>query len=317
MKLTSQGKQLVKEALTDKKLVLQDLVEPSQLSIDTIKRFSAQHKVSSKSFVTLCQLLEIDWRIASGEAKHQIISEQNTTSELTHSTNPFMQRGMLSNIEDVYGRSRELRQVFEFLHSGASVALVGCGGMGTSSLLYAVEQKAAEDLPKRKPVYINMSTILDLQSYYATLADAVGSDAVEAFQVQRELKKHRILLLLDDVEQLRENWFNNGVRQQLRGWANAGEASPLRLVVAAHRPLTELFEDSGLDSPFANICHELELQPWDAETIQGFIHRRLAGTGVNFTAEEIGKIFTQSQGIPSQVMQLCYQCYQCYEGDRE
>lgn len=314
MKLTPEGKKLVDDALTDKAWTLENLAEKSEFSISTIKNFSAAKKdIRRTTFVKLCEVLEIDWRIASESAKRQISSTVNPTYELNNSTNPFMQRGMLDKIEDVYGRSRELRQVFEFLHSGASVALIGCAGMGTSSLLYAVEQKAAEELPQRKPVYINMFTILDIQSYYATLADEIGIEAETEFQIKRELKKKRILLLLDNVEQLRENWFNDGVRRELRAWANAGNRSPIRLVVAAHRPLTELFEDSGLDSPFANICQEIELQPWDAETIQGFINHRLTGTEVTFTAEEIGQIIVESQGIPSQVMQLCYNCYESYQ----
>lgn len=293
--LTSEGKQKVKEVLEKKGWTLETLEEKSRLSIATVKRFSSQHEVGDKSFKILCETLGIKWR--------------NVSEELT---NPFMQRGMLTNLDDIYGRERELQQVFEFLNSRASVALIGGAGMGTSSLLCAVEQRAAEALPNRKPVYFNMREIIDLSGYYAALADAVGSDAVEPFQVQREIKRHRLLLLLDEVEQLRENWFNDGVRRQLRAWANQGQNSPIRLVVAAHRPLTELFEDSGLDSPFANICHELELQSWDKETIQGFITHRLAGTEVQFTAEEITDIVTQSQGIPREVVKQCYDCYETY-----
>ena len=313
MKLTPEGKKLVDDALTDKAWTLEDFTEKSGFSISTIKNFSAAKKdIRRTTFVKLCEVLEIDWRIASEPAKPQVSSTVNPTHELNNSKNPFMQRGMLDKIEDVYGRSRELRQVFEFLHSGTSVALVGCAGMGTSSLLYAVEQKAAEEFPQRKPVYINMCTILDIQSYYTTLADEIGIEAETEFQIKRELKKQRTLLLLDKVEQLRENWFNDGVRRELRAWANAGNRSPIRLVVAAHRPLTELFEDSGFDSPFANICQEIELQPWDAETIQGFINHRSIGTGVKFKAEEIGKIIVESQGIPREVMKLCFEYYESY-----
>ncbi|MBP0028427.1 ATP-binding protein [Roseofilum sp. Guam] len=253
----------------------------------------------------LCEVLEIDWRIASGTGKTQTVLTTNCP-------NPFMQRGMLTELDEIYGRERELQQVFEFLNSGASVALIGGAGMGTSSLLCAVKQKATELLPERKPVYFNMCEILNLEEYYLAFADAVESNAIKPFQIQREIKQNRLLLLLDNIEQLQENWFNDGVRRQLRAWANQGQNSPIRLVVAAHRPLTELFEDSGFDSPFANICHELELQPWDKETIEGFITHRLAGTEVQFTAEEIAEIVTQSQGIPSEVVKQCYHCYETY-----
>ncbi|MDJ1173119.1 hypothetical protein [Roseofilum capinflatum] len=303
MKLNPEGKELVEYALKDKAWTLDDFTNHSEFQIATIKKFKGGGNVRDKTFVSLCDVLGINWELASG----------TKTSFTTNPTNPFMQRGMLTNLDEIYGRERELQQVFEFLNSRASVALIGGAGMGTSSLLCAVEQKAPEALPNRKPVYFNMREIIDLSGYYAALADAVGSDAVEPFQVQREIKKHRLLLLLDEVEQLRENWFNDGVRGQLRAWANQGQNSPIRLVVAAHCPLTELFEDSGLDSPFVNICHELLLQPWDETIIQAFIDHRLAGTEVQFTAEEIADIVTQSQGIPSEVVKQCYDCYQAYQ----
>ncbi|MGB0561487.1 MAG: trypsin-like peptidase domain-containing protein [Spirulinaceae cyanobacterium] len=226
--------------------------------------------------------------------------------------NPFTQLGMLDRLEDIYGRDRELRDIFSFLNSKASVALIGCSGMGTSSLLRAIELQSPAALSGRSPKLLNMREILGIEEYYATLADAIHSTETQPFQIQRELKKHRLLLLLDEVEQLRENWFNDGVRRQLRAWANMGDRSPIRLVVAAHRPLTELFEDSGMDSPFANICHEIELKPWDATTIQGFIETRLANTGVQFSPQEIEEIVTESNGIPGQVMQWCYHVYERY-----
>ncbi|MEA5469218.1 AAA family ATPase [Spirulina sp. 06S082] len=309
MKLTTEGKKQVDYALTNKAWTLEDFQAKSDFQISTIKNFSAGKDVRKKTFVSLCDLLGIRWERASGQSQSfPVLAKCNGLN----SQNPFMKRGMLDTLEEIYGRDRELRQVFEFLNSGTSVALVGCGGMGTSSLLRAIEQKAPKKLPHRKLVYLNMREILDRDSYYQTLAAEIGITAEPQFQFQRELKQQRVLLLLDKVEQLREHWFDDGVRNQLRAWANSGVRSPLRLVVAAHRPLTELFEDSGMDSPFANICHELQLQPWDAVTVQGFIEDRLAGTGVQFTEEETEEIIAKSGGIPSQVMLFCYECYEDY-----
>ncbi|MEM9542958.1 MAG: ATP-binding protein [Cyanobacteria bacterium P01_E01_bin.42] len=308
MQLTSEGKKLIEEALTDRKWSLHDLFKNCELSIDTIKRFNAQQSVSRKSFVILCEILEIDWRIAS----EQVNSTTNLENNSTHFQNPFTQRGMLENIEELYGRDRELRQVFEFLNSRASVALVGETGMGTSSLLWAIAKKAPERLRDRQPIYLNMREILDLEDYYETLAARLGIEAQPRSRFKKEFRQKRVLLLLDEVEQLRENWFNDGVRRELRAWANGGDRSPLRLVVAAHRPLEELFEDSGLASPFANICQEFPLLPWDGETVRRFIGDRLAGTGIQFTETEIEAIASQSGGVPLKMVQLCYDCYERY-----
>lgn len=316
MKLTPEGKKLVEYALKNKAWTLEDFEDASEFGISTIKNFHSGNKnVRDQTFVKLCHILGIDWEIASGSKKFPSSSITNPENNSTHSQNPFTPRGMLENSEELYGRDREIRHAFEFLNSGASVALVGCAGMGTSSLLWAIAQKAPEILRDRPPIYLNMREILDLEDYYETLAARMGIAAQPRSQFKKELRQKRVLLLLDEVEQLRENWFSDGVRRELRAWANGGDRSPLRLVVAAHYPLKELFEDSGLASPFANICHEYPLLPWDGETVRGFIGDRLAGTGVQFTEAEIAGIIAQSEGIPLKVMQLCYYCYEG-DGDR-
>lgn len=315
MQLTPQGKKLVEDALTDKKWTLEILANESDFSISTVKRLSAAQNIRRTSFVTLCETLEIDWSRASEQTTPEPLQVKAKVAQSSNAVNPFAQRGMLGLLEDIYGRDREIRQVFEFLHSGSSVALVGETGLGSSSLLRAVELNAPHYLPDRTPIYLNMREILDAEDYYATLGEVLGIKFESQFQFQRELRKKQALLLLDGSEQLAQAWFTEGMRRQLRAWANAGDRSPIRLVMAVHQPLTQLFEDSGLDSPFANICHEITLKPWNADTIRGFIETRLNGTGVEFTTEEVDAIANESSGVPSQVMQCCYRIYEQHRED--
>lgn len=305
MSLDPNKKHLIENALAKKGWTLETLAHKSGLSLSTVKRFSSGRHISTISFQLLCQALGvIPLTVEKGFPPSVGIHNQS------FSLNPFTQRGMLGRLEDIYGRDREIRQVFEFLRSGSSVALVGKTGLGSSSLLRAVELNAPQYLPERKPIYLNMREILDAKHYYATLAEILGLSFESQIQFQRELKKKRALLLLDGSEQLAQTWFTDGMRRQLRAWANAGDRSPLRLVVAAHRPLTELFANSGIDSPFANICHEITLQPWDIDTIRGFIETRLNGTEIQFSDQEIDAIADTSDGVPSQVMQECYRVYE-------
>ena len=46
--------------------------------------------------------------------------------------------------------------------------------------------------------------------------------------------------------------FTNQIRSQIRALAE-GNNAPLRLVIAADKPLSQLFNDSGMVSPFENV----------------------------------------------------------------
>ena len=67
MQLSPEGKQHLEDVLTANAWTLEDLAEKSQFSISTIKKFSSGGTVHRKTFVTLCNTLEIDWKTASGQ----------------------------------------------------------------------------------------------------------------------------------------------------------------------------------------------------------------------------------------------------------
>ncbi|MEM8640461.1 MAG: trypsin-like peptidase domain-containing protein [Cyanobacteria bacterium P01_G01_bin.54] len=226
--------------------------------------------------------------------------------------NPFTQRGMIDDVALIYGRETELGRILEFLNGGSSVALVGQSGIGKSSLLSTVCHKAAQLREPRQPVYLNMSHLFSEADYYAALCDEIGIPYCSGYRFSKALKHKRILLLLDEVERMTQDWFTRPVRQQFRGLANSGSSSSLRLVVTAQSSLNQLFKDSGQDSPFQEICQELALEPWSKKVTKNFIQLRLAGTAIRFTDEEIFEIINQSGGIPSQVVQGCYQVYERY-----
>ncbi len=99
------------------------------------------------------------------------------------------------------------------------------------------------------------------------------------------------------------------MRNQLRDLATNDANPTLRLVIAANRPLTKLFRDSGQDSPFEGICIEVELLPWQEDMMKEFISSRLAQTSVDFSEEDLQSLCQESQGNPRRLMQLCNQMY--------
>jgi AAA+ ATPase superfamily predicted ATPase len=230
--------------------------------------------------------------------------------------NPFTPlSGGIREPDKIFGREKEVKDICEILNSGSSVAIIGKGGIGKTTLLRAVEQQAGNYLRNpRKPLYLNLEGIAGDKDFYYELCSGIGISAdyekpLKGSRLTHELKKHKILLLLDVVDNMREKYFTHQVRSQLRDLANRPDP-PLRLVVAANQRLNDLFADSKFDSPFEGICLEINVESWSKEKIKEFIDCRLFDTEITFTEEEISSIIQNNQGYPREIMQACFRLYQ-------
>ena len=236
-----------------------------------------------------------------------------TSSPTATPNNPFNHlTGRIDNSQLVFGRDREVNRIFEILNCGSSVAIIGEAEIGKSSLLRLVEHQSAIKLNSpRQPIYLNLGNVYDEEDFYFALCDLVGITLCKGFRLSRELKKHKLLLILDNVDKMAWSGFTNQIRSQIRALAEGSDA-PLRLVIAANKPLNRLFYDSSMVSPFENICLEEAISCWDEATIDNFINYRLRDNPIRFTKEEIARIIADSKGYPKLVMQLCYQTYDRY-----
>ena len=235
------------------------------------------------------------------------------------SSNPFIpQTGKVDDPQLFFGREREIRRVFEVLNSNDSVALIGEEGIGKSSLLSAICQQTENLLfSPRQPIYLDLNGVRDEDDFYTALCEEVGISKSNGYMLTRALKKHRVLLALDNVGKMTWEGFTRQVRDHLRGLAE-GQNAPLQLILAASEPLDKLFNDSqdeGKTSPLAGICQEENIKPWDEAIACAFIQARLARTSVRFTEEEITQLIQESGGHPRRLMQLCYQNYARYVED--
>lgn len=235
------------------------------------------------------------------------------------SCNPFIpQTGKVDDPQLFFGREREIRRVFEVLNSNNSVALIGEEGIGKSSLLSAICQQAENLLfSPRLPIYLDLNGIRDEDDFYTALCEEVGIPKSEGYMLTRALKKHRVLLAIDNVGKMTWEGFTRQVRDHLRGLAE-GQNAALQLILAATQPLDKLFNDSqdeGNTSPLAGICQEENIKPWDEAIAGAFIKARLAMTSARFTEEEISQLIQESGGHPRRLMQLCYQNYARYVED--
>ncbi len=221
--------------------------------------------------------------------------------------------GSIENPQYLFGREREIRRIFELLNSGSSVALIGEEAIGKSSILQAICYQAATQLsPSRQPIYLDLGHVFNEEDFYFAFCDQVGIAEQKGYRLSKALKNYRILLILDNVEKMAWDGFTNQVRSQLRALATDGNP-PLRLVVAARTALNKLFPDSGMVSPFENICQEETINRWDEQACYDFIASRLEATSIQFSEAEMTKLIQKSQGHPQQLMRLCYELYNSYQ----
>ena len=224
--------------------------------------------------------------------------------------NPFTPlSGRITDPTCIFDRQREVQQALDYLRSGSSVAFIGGSGVGKSSLLTLLKDRAEAELG-RTPILLDMQTLHSEDDYYQALCEEVGIATVKGGrQLERALRGRRLLLLLDEIEKMTWDGFSHNLRAELRGLAE-GECAPFKLVLVARSPLDRLFPDSELNtSPLAGICQQINVEPWDNATVREFIQQRLRGTPVHFSDGEIELLVRSSNGLPLRLMQAAFNLY--------
>jgi DNA-binding Xre family transcriptional regulator len=344
------GIEKAKIALTDKgwsrqyladNVVLEGEMPTKGISLQTVNSFFKCRGIKSQNFVAICKALGLDWKDITNPNTTVRGSEtgffhENTSSQSTDSiknpvssmgvdnsdhNNPFIpQHGKIDDPRFFFGRGREIRQVFETLNAGSSVAIIGERAIGKSSLLHAIYREAPNQLRyQRKPIYLDLQIVCDETDFYRTLCHKAGIEKAKGSDLSRALESNPLLLLLDEVENMKWDGFTNPTRSLLRGLTE-GFNPPLRLVVAAETSLDILFPGKNMTSPFKG--HEETLKQWDDQISRKFIISRLQADWltpidkpVNFTEAEIAELIAESGGHPQKLMTLCYQTYDRYIND--
>ncbi|MCE2719234.1 MAG: hypothetical protein ACK5RY_17420 [Dolichospermum sp.] len=246
------------------------------------------------------------------------ITEIEPSSPLNNQ-NPFVPlTGKVDDNKQFFGREKEIKEIFELLNNASSVAIIGEQAIGKSSLLYAVSQQSVNLLNSpRQNVFLDMNIIHNQEDFYFAICEKVDIPDSKGYRFSSHLEKNnkRVLLILDNVGKLNGEGFTRDVRDHLRGLAE-GENACLKLVVAANESLKTLFNDSYKTSPLADICQQIDIQPWDEKIIREFIKKRLQPTTIDFTEADIQKLIQESGGYPQKLTQLCYNLYKRYSESR-
>lgn len=310
----------VKTAFTKLGITQQTFLERGErvCSRSTFYKFLNGKPVNVETFRDICDRLKLDWQEMAGLKDREILGKERSQKEPEplNLDNPFIPTsGIIESPQLFFNREKEIRDIFEWLNSRSSVAVIGERQVGKSSLLQAVYCKAETGLqPTRHPIYLNLQRISNEEDFYAYFCDEAGIPLQTSRQLNRALKKQNLLLLIDEIEQMKVLGFNRNVRDWLRSFAE-GESAPLRLVVAARTPLQKLFPDDNPNetSPLDHICQEVKIDIWPEKTARDFIQSRLAmspfSSTITFSDSEIANLLKESNHHPQKLTQLCNELY--------
>ena len=229
--------------------------------------------------------------------------------------NPFQPLYLpVDKAEQFFNREGELGEIFDLLNSGSGgVNLLGDRQMGKTSMLRRISQLAASELrDKWEPIYLSLHNIHSEADFYHAFCDELGVETCTGYALTRIMKSRRVLLLLDEVENLQGDGFTKAIRDVLRGFV--GDRF-LRLVVASCTLLDQLFPDSNdqkSTSPLQHVCPPVTLKPWQKSMMEKFVKARLEPTGISFSEKEMEKLWLDSQGHPQKLMKACFDLYRQY-----
>lgn len=250
--------------------------------------------------------------LAFGCTSEILIDTCNEITIQSNYINPFFPlAGRLDKPEYLFGREVELGKIFRYLNEGNNVAIIGEPAVGKSSILTAVLHQAENQLSSnRHPVYISMGAITSNDEFFYTVCDGAGIPRCKGIELPRKLKERKLLLILDDIRVMDWDDSAHRIRFFLRSMSD-GINAPLRLVIAASKPLEDLFPgDERGPSPFFNVCVPINIKRWDEKTVRRFISTRLAPTPISFSEQEIVELLNRSQGHPRYVVLGCHDLFE-------
>jgi Effector-associated domain 4/Bacterial TniB protein len=249
-------------------------------------------------------------------AKSKEANDMAPSPDARIQSNPFCDTGQISDPNRFYGREELLRQLLEQLSNGNSLSLVGKSTVGKSSILRMIcdSNQARSALPPEQftVLYLDMQIVSDGEDFYTWLCEKAEIPYCRGTQLEWNLKSKdkRFILCLDEIDSMAgKKRFQESDRRQLRGLAD-GSDKPLTLVTASQAPLKEVFPASlERSSPLADLCQQIDVQPFSDREARGFLAERLRETGVSFSNEQIDKLLEISGCNPGRLQSFSATLY--------
>jgi len=216
-------------------------------------------------------------------------------------SNPFTERGRITDPSRFAGRWSELSLLFERLESGRPVLIVGSPGIGKSSLLTHVTQAAAVNLemPDLRAYYLDLRGAESAAEIYRTVAAALNQpgDTLAVLELALLEARSSVVLCLDNAQgPLAEGW---GVAL-LEALARVARGAALFLIVATEGTPPPLSE------PFAII----RLGAMAPTEVRLLVESYLDDDPIAFTPIELRQLIELSAAHPAYVQRAAYHLYQ-------
>jgi hypothetical protein len=216
-------------------------------------------------------------------------------------SNPFTERGRITDPGRFAGRWSELSLLFERLEAGRPVLIAGSPGIGKSSLITHVMQAAAVnlELPDLRAYYLDLRGAESAAEIYRTVAAALRQpgDTLAALELALLAADTPVLLCLDNAQgPLEQGWG----AELLEALARVARGADLFLVVAIEGALPLLSE------PFAT----LRLGALAQTEVRLLIESYLDGDEITFTPAELRQLIELSAAHPAYVQRAAYFLYQ-------
>lgn len=280
---------------------------------------------------------------AAPQAAAQPIQPTPSTPVSQTPVNPFTYGNPISDPERFFGRTREIEQVFTRLRNaeGESSSIVGGRRIGKSSLLNYlahpdVRRRHGMDPQRSLFVYVDLQMIDDhttparlWQRLLSQMARQCQEDELtrridevvaegtfdnftlaDLFDTVDRLDKH-IVFLLDEFENVTTNPnFDPGFFYGLRSLAIQHSLS---LVTSSRHELIELTHSQAVrSSPFFNIFANINVKLFSTAEVNRLVSGLLAGTGIEFTEEEIATLNDIADGHPFFVQAAAHFLFDAY-----
>lgn len=216
-------------------------------------------------------------------------------------TNPFTERGRITDPTRFAGRWSELSLIFERLEAGRPVLISGGPAIGKSSLLTHIIQSAAVNLeiPELRAYYLDLQGAESAAQVYETLARSLGQrgDTLAAFELGLVAAGDPVLICFDNAQAPLAAGWGEGLLEAL---ARVARGEHLFLVVAMAGDPPQLSER------FATI----KLGALAQTEVRLLVETYLEGTGIEFTAAELREIADLSAAHLAYVQRAAYHLFQ-------
>lgn len=218
----------------------------------------------------------------------------NTAVVHSSKRNPYLNRVMIQNPADFFGRSKEARRIYSRLDAPRpqSISVVGERRIGKSSLLnhiYQARNRRAHmqnyenaifvyldfqresdyDIPKFIDFLFNMFSYESKTGRDYTVREKTLDGLKQVVQELQEEGK-RIIILLDEFEAITNNdRFEEHFFAYLRSLANSYRVA---FVTSSYKDLQEMCHNQDIsDSPFFNIFSNLQLKPFTRDEAMSLV----------------------------------------------